>query len=320
MGDVVQTLPAAAELRGRFPKASIHWAIDDRWSELLLDNPHIDATVGVPMRAWRQANPLTGACAAARFVSRLRMERFDVAFDFQGLIKSSLLAASSGAGRTLGFKRPLLREQHAELLYTRSTATAVHHVVDRYRDLAAPGSGRSPAGQCAFPLPAGEPCGVLPERYVLASPQAGWGAKQWPAEHYGQLASLLFREFGVPLVADFAPGFEHRAEAIINHADRGSVIPQSSSILGLIAVTRRATAVLGVDSGPLHLAAALGRPGVAIFGPTDPDRNGPYGPGMSVIRVPGAETSYKRTAEPSPSMRACSPLAVLRILGPMLSR
>ena len=321
MGDVIQTLPAARELRRRFPRAKIAWAVDARWSDLLLGNPHIDEVVRVPMRALRNRDaPLAAARRAVGLIKGLRQSRFEIAFDFQGLIKSAALASMSGASRTVGFSRESLREPVADIFYSRRATSSMKHVVDRYRDLASPGSGASSLDRGAFPLPDGGPLGALPVRYVLASPQAGWGSKQWPPEYYAQLATLLLREFGIPLLADFAPGQEHRAQAIRVIAAEGSVVPHSSTILGLISATRRATAVVGVDSGPMHLAAALDRPGVAIFGPTEPRRNGPRSPLIEVIRTPGALTTYKRNAGPSPSMLACAPRTVLSALAPILAR
>src|SRR5439155_20434798 len=133
----------------------------------------------------------------------------------------------------------------------------------------------------------------LPETdFVLASPLAGWQSKQWPMEHYESLAARLKRELGIPLVLNGPPG---------------SSLPHESGLPGLIHATRRAIAVVGMDSGPLHLAAALDKPGVAIFGPTDPQRNGPYRSSLEVLRSPSAVTSYKRRAEIDESMRQVSP-------------
>jgi heptosyltransferase-1 len=143
---------------------------------------------------------------------------------------------------------------------------------------------------------------------VLASPLAGWGAKQWPLEYYSQLAEKLQRECGMPLVLDgptplHVPGTQAHV----------------STLPGLIYATRRATAVVGLDSGPLHLAAALGKPGVAIYGPTDPARHGPYGGTVGVLRSPEAVTTYRRTSEPDVSMREITPDQVFDLLDPIIS-
>jgi len=145
-------------------------------------------------------------------------------------------------------------------------------------------------------------------RFVLASPLAGWGAKQWPLERYAELARLLRQELAVALAVNGPPQAASQLEAI------AGAIPHLSGLPGLIDATRRAAAVVGVDSGPLHLAAALGKPGVAIFGPTDPARNGPYGGSLEVLRDPAAATSYKRRSEPDPSMLAITPAMVFESL------
>lgn len=315
MGDVIQTLPAASDLRFRFPDARIAWAVDSRWAPLLRDNPHLDTTIPVPLRQWRQAKGSLATWEVAwRLLWDLRAAEFDLAIDFQGLLKSAAIAASSGSACVLGFDRSLLRESIAELLYDRRMASARRHVVDRYRELAWFGSGSPPLGEAQFPLPAETSCHEMPERFVLASPEAGWGLKQWPREHFSTLAARTWEEHGVPLVADCAPGRESYVREIVRAAPPGAVIVHPSTVPQLIAATRLATRVVGVDSGPLHLAAALGKQGVAIFGPTDPERNGPYGNGIKVVRDPGAETTYKRISEPGSSMWACGPNMVYRRL------
>ena len=162
-----------------------------------------------------------------------------------------------------------------------------------------------------FPLPPGQPHSDLPEGdFVLASPLAGWRSKQWPAEHYRALAIRLRRELAIPLVINGPAGtiFRDIPEALLH----------TSGLPGLIYATRRAAAVIGVDSGPLHLAAALGKPGVAIFGPTDPARNGPYGESFQVMRSPSAVTTYKRGGSIDESMRQVTPDEVFEALRTLL--
>jgi heptosyltransferase-1 len=157
------------------------------------------------------------------------------------------------------------------------------------------------------PMPAGKPEGDLPAGpFVLTSPMAGWVSKQWPAEYFAELARLIAP---VPLVLNGAPGAEKELRAIA-----GNARIHLSGIEGLIDATRRAAAVVGVDSGPLHIAAALGKPGVAIFGPTDPARNGPYGGTITVLRDGAAVTTYKRESTVSSCMRAIEPAQVAAAL------
>ena len=237
-------------------------------------------------------------------IGELRAERFDLAIDFQGLLKSAILAFGSGAGNRLGYSRDQLREPLAGLFYTRSHAPIAVHVVDRHLEVAAVAGGRS--GGAEFYLPEGRAEGQLPEGpFVLSCPQAGWGAKQWPTSYYGELGDLLKREMGLTLVLNGPPGAEEQLRSI------GRVHAHCSGLPGLIWATRRALAVVGLDSGPVHMAAAVGKPGVAIFGPTDPARNGPYGGSISVLRTPDAETTYKRREEENTAMRSITPRMVL---------
>ena len=311
MGDIIHTLPAADDLRKTIPGASISWAVDSRWMPILAGNPSIDQAIPVSLQALRRSWLTRSAWGSARALTdALRVHGFDLALDFQGLIKSAMIARFSGAGLVAGFEPSLLREPPAGLLHTLRASSLSAHVVDRYRDLAAFASGRPNSGPAVFPLPPGRRRRVLPKRFVLASPQAGWGHKAWPARHYSSLAKRIWRTHGVPLVTDCAPGQEALAEEIRSAAPKGAVVLHSSTIEELIGATRAAQAVVGVDSGPMHLAAALRKRGVAIFGPTDPRRNGPYGDSIAVVRDPGASTTYKRGRDPSDSMRACSPAIV----------
>ncbi len=319
MGDVIHTLPAVADLRSALPSARIAWMIDTRWQHLLNGNRTVDEVIPFPLATWRRAGiGISGVAQAWSFVSRVQSTAIDIAADFQGLIKSAAVARLSGAECVIGFDATILREPLAGLLYDRRSGMSCRHVVDRNRALSAQIAGVMPSGYPTFPLPPGELCNGLPERYVLASPQAGWGSKQWPAGHFSKLADMIWHGFGIPLVADCAPGQEHHAEQIRNAAATGAVLVHVSTIPQLIGATRAALAVVGVDSGPLHLAAALDKPGVAIFGPTDPSRNGPYGSSIHVIRDHDAATSYKRGNVPSRSMQGCTPAMVFDRIGPLL--
>jgi heptosyltransferase-1 len=205
---------------------------------------------------------------------------FDRAYDFQGLIKSAVFARMA-ARETAGFDTP--REKAARWFYARRVARAGAHVVEH--NLALAGA----SGPARFWIPEGREEGRLPEGpFVLACPLAGWGAKQWPMANYRELAKMI----PAPLILNGPPG---------------SGLDHESSLAGLIHATRRAAAIVGVDSGPLHLAAALGKPGVAIYGPTDPARNGPYGGTIRVLRDARASTTYRRTDEPAASMLAVTP-------------
>ena len=292
MGDVIHALPAVATLKRAFPEARIAWAIEDRWSPLLEGNPHVDEVLRIERGSIE---------ALRRNYDRVREGRFPVAVDFQGLLKSAAVVFFSRAKLRFGFQHT--RERLARTFYSHAIPVRETHVVDCNLGLAEACGARERL--MAFPLPLGAPEGDLPDGpFVLASPIAGWRSKQWPLKYYEALAARM----DVPLVLNGAP-----SAASELHSLRGCLV-HLSGLPGLIDATRRAAAVIGVDSGPLHLAAALGKSGVAIFGPTDPSRNGPCGGAIQVLRSPNAVTSYKRSSEISPSMREILPDAVLAAL------
>lgn len=298
MGDVIAALPAVASLKHSLPHSRITWAIEPKWSALLEGNPYVDSVLTFDRRTF------SGLRSAW---SGLRKEPFDLAVDFQGLIKSALVAAVARPERIFGFDEASVRESPASWFYSTKVSIRSEHAVERNLDLAAAAGATGILR--TFPLPAGAPEGVLPEGdFVLANPLAGWGAKQWPLEFYSMLGARLRRECGVPLVLNGPTAVA--VEGTTTHV---------SGLAGLIDATRRATVIIGVDSGPMHLGAALGKRGVAIFGPTDPARNGPYGGTFSVLRSPNAITSYRRTSEPDACMREITPDEVFGALVPILA-
>lgn len=298
MGDVIHALPAVATLKHGFPGSTLSWLVQPRWAPLIEGNPYVDRAVLFDrrrFRSWREAwRPL-------------RAVRYDFAVDLQGLVQSAILASLARCDRIYGFHRTQVREKAAAAFYSNEVRTSGGHVVDANLELAA-AVGAS-TRLVTFPLPEGAPEGDLPGgEFVLSSPLAGWGAKQWPLEFYRSLARRLNEELGVALVLTGPPERARELEQV------DGAFVHVSGLRGLIYATRRAAAVLGLDSGPTHLAAALGKPGVAIYGPTDPARNGPYGDSFSVLRSPGAVTSYKRRPEPDASMARISPDAVFEAL------
>jgi heptosyltransferase-1 len=299
MGDIIHALPAVAWLKQMHPGSHLTWLVEPRWAPLLEDNPYLDRMVLLHRQS------LAGLVETRR---ELRTAHYDFAVDFQGLLKSALAASAASPDRLYGFHQSQVRERLAALFYSHKTLSRAAHVVDRNLELAAACSDRGiqPAKRL-FPLPAGRAEGDLPAGdFVLASPLAGWVSKQWPMDHYRALAVRLRNELGIPLVLDGPPG--------ANFAAAEAAVPHHSTLAGLIHATRRAAAVVGVDSGPLHLAAALGRPGVAIFGPTDPARNGPYGDSFRVLRTAAVQTTYKRGGAIDPSMQNISPDEVFQAL------
>jgi len=285
MGDILHAMPAAAALqRGGY---QLTWAVHPKWRDLLEGSGLVERLIFVDRRA---------RGGLRRAWAELRASQFEVGVDFQGLVQSALVLRAARCGRRVGLGFGAARERVASWFYGERVTPAVAHVVERNFELAEASGGRG--REFVTQLPPGRAEGALPEgRFVLAAPFAGWVSKQWPLERYAELA-LLVKERGLTLVLNGA-----EAQRATLAQVPGAWI-HVSTVAGLIDATRRAAAVVGVDSGPLHLAAGLGRPGVAIFGPTDPVRNGPYGGTISVLRRRGSETTYRRGREIDAGMRS----------------
>ncbi|MGA8029850.1 MAG: glycosyltransferase family 9 protein [Bryobacteraceae bacterium] len=297
MGDIIHALPAVASLKKSFPRNRLAWLIAPRWTPLLEGNPFVDELI--PFER--------GGVAALRDSwRRLRSLKPDLAFDFQGLVQSALSGRAAKPKCFFGFDQSVARERMASVFYTHRIAVSGPHRVERNLQLVE-AAGASELTDQAW-IPFGRDEGSLPSGpFVLTNPFAGWKSKQWPIEYYDTLAQRLQRE-GLQLVANVSE--QHAGEL----ADLKHVRIHTSSLLGLIAATRQATAVLGLDSGPLHLAAALSKPGVALFGLTDPLRTGPYGGRMTVLRVDDTATTYKRHDSIHASMKAILPEQVAEAL------
>lgn len=288
MGDIIHTLPAVACLKASFPARRLLWLVAERWMPLLKGNPAIDELVAFDRSSWP---------ALRSTIARLRRLRITDAIDFQGLLKSAIAGRVARPRRFFGFEFREARETLASLFYTHRVPVTGPHRVQRNLQLAQAVSGTSCLSQSAW-LPQGTEEGALPAGpFVLATPFAGWAGKEWPLERFNELGRLLQSE-GLELVANVSPSHSSRL------AGFQYLKVHTSSLLGLVGAMRRAAAVVAGDSGPLHLAAALGKRGVALFGPTDPEQNGPFGNTMAVLRVPGFGTTYKRDRSHHPSMEA----------------
>ena len=323
MGDIIHSLPAANLLKQAFPGATLGWVVEERWAELLCapsvprcgslsaQRPIADTVHTVNTRAWRQTLFSDAAWREMRASLReIRAERYEVAVDVQGALRSALIARLSGAPVIYGFAEP--RENAASLFYTRQVQARGTHIVEQNLSLAlavAQASGneisREP-GRIGVSTPHLLPRDEAAERecckrlerlgireYAVLNPGAGWGAKQWPPERYGALAKRLSAERGLRSLINVGPEEEFLAREV-EKVSEGAAAAFSGSISELIALTRGARIFIGGDTGPLHLAAALGIPVVGIFGPTDPARNGPYGTRSIVLRSPESVTSHKR--------------------------
>ena len=287
LGDIIHALPAIGSLKQSFPSSKLALLIAPRWLPIVAGNPYIDELIPPRLAAIRRLHP-------------------DLAFDFQGLLKSAFLGRLARPKAFFGFHKSVARERYAAALYSHRIPVAGPHRIERNLQLIA-AAGASQLSDEAW-LPPGRSEAELPSHaFVLASPFAGWAGKEWPIENYDFLARLLSTE-ALELVLNVP---EHRRPELktLQH-----VRMHTSSLAGLIDATRHAAAIVGVDSGPLHLAAALRKPGVALFGPTDPRLTGPYGGTIKVIRSDDVETTYKRHANVHASMRVITPQQVAQTL------
>jgi lipopolysaccharide heptosyltransferase I len=289
LGDVVHALPAAGALRRSFPRARLTWIVERREAALLRGNPALDEVVPVDTRGWRRVRTPVGALAAAGALAELRRHlagaRFDVAVDLQGLLKSGILTMATRAPLRIGFAAGRCREPLAALFTNRhvSPAADARHVVEQNLALLEP-LGVSGA-RIEFPLPthaAAETraedflaaAGLKPrDRLVVVNPGAGRPDKRWPADRFRDLARRLAGDAGAAPLVVWGPEERELAEAI---AGGPVALAPPTDLDTLLSVLRRASVVVAGDTGPLHLAAALGVPCVGLYGPTSAERNGPW--------------------------------------------
>lgn len=307
LGDIVHALPAVCSLRHSFPQAQIDWLVDRKWASVLDENPCINRVITMDRRSWRDV---------IRCVGQLRRARYTAAIDFQSLYRSAVLGRISGAPKRLGFDAQYSRERGAALFYTDMIHPHTAHKVEHNLELACAAGARTKQGsdQLCFPLPSApketdEVKRILAakniQKYFVLSPGGGWGAKCWPPERYGELHKALFRKYGWQGIVSFGPGEQELAESVRRSAGSSEPLVEMFNLRHLIALLRGASLVVAGDTGPLHLASALGVPVVGLYGPTDPSRNGPFSIGDIVVRKAQPEqTTYRRNKSVSELMLA----------------
>jgi lipopolysaccharide heptosyltransferase I len=290
IGDIVHTLPAVAALGESLPQTEIAWAVEKRYAELLEGNPHVRRVIPLDTLDWRKRWRAAGTAAEIeREVSELRRFRADIAIDFQGLIKSAVLARLSGAPRRVGFRGQWLRESLAGIFYTESAeAPGRRHVVEENLALAEQVGARPVARErWRFPLTVSAEAarrveqrlanlGI--ERFLVINPGGGWMSKRWAPERYAELIGELEHQASHTALITGSPTEEPAIREILQRANARRALYFASTVSEYIALVRRASLFVGGDTGPLHLAAAVGTPVVAIYGPTNPARNGPFAP------------------------------------------
>lgn len=291
LGDLVHTLPAAAAIRRAHPDAELDWIVDAPHRQLLELVPILTTIITLEGRdagAWRRAR------------ARLRSRAYDVALDFQGLVKSAALARLSGARRVIGFDRAALRERWAGLFYTeRAHVGERGHVIDKNMRLAASVGAADDSRE--FPVAQvdasriGEFVAGDPRPFAIINPGAAWPNKRWPPDRFGAVAQHLLDRHELPSIVLWGPGEQPLAAQVVSASNGAARLAPPTDLHGLIALARRARLVISGDTGPLHLACAVGVPAVALFGPTNPDRNGPWDPSdVSLSRYRTCDCHYER--------------------------
>lgn len=320
MGDILHALPVATAIRAALPNATIGWLIEERWSELLTaqgrkaspnsvspQKPVVNNIHTVDTRRWRKHFFRPSATAEIfGALGRVRRINYDFALDFQGAIKSGLFARGGGAAIIAGFADP--RESGARFFYRKKIQRHGEHVIEQNHALAAqalkPVLGGCELKLIAPQLPVDPAAEAWAESeiarlgiasFAIVNPGAGWGAKQWPPQRFGEVAIALAAHNIKTLVNASADEAELAREVV--EASGGNAFELRCTIGQLIALTRRARIFIGGDTGPLHLAAALEIPVVGLYGPTDPARTGPYGTRSIPLRHPKSETTFSHHRE-----------------------
>jgi len=303
LGDVLHTLPVAHALRLHDPTAYVVWIVEEREQSLLLHNPIVDELVVGPTRRWRRAlRTPSGARRVLRewaeLRDRLHALRLDVAIDVQGLLKSALFTVLTRAPKRIGFDWRHARGPLSPLFTTHRVIPPPEaaHVVDKNLSLLGPLG--IPVRDVEFPLPVVPEAewradtllrghGVKPDdRVVALLPATRRAVKQWPPAHYRGLAERLGTVPGIRVLLLGGPGEGALLDGIARDVDRGLIATADGAIPDLVALLRRAHLAIGNDTGPLHVAAALGIPAIGLYGPTRAERNGPYGPRGRAIQSP----------------------------------
>jgi heptosyltransferase-1 len=323
LGDLVHTLPVVPALRSAFPDAQIDWLVDMRWSPLMKLVCGINDVI--PLQP-----SLSGYLQCMR---RVRRAGYSCVIDFQGIYRSAVLAWASGAERRIGRDQKSARERGAAWFYTDRVAPLGLHVAEMSMSLAMRAGAQRP-GAMEFPIvvPPGE-VSQLRERlkregvqnYIVLSPGGGWKSKCWPAERFGSLCAEVWRRHGMRSIINLAPGEKQLGEAVVVHSLQAKPVIYCPELPDLVALLSGAMLTVGGDTGPLHLAAALGTKVVALFGATNASRNGPL-PWGTVIQNHSAQPpnyqrgNYIRGGSYSPEMLSITTDQVLQAVEQEIGR
>lgn len=332
MGDLLHALPAVSALRDVHPGWMLGWAVEPQWRALLRadsaaaavargpEQPVVDQVHIVPAKQWakRPLHPETWS-SMLRVRREVRHVSYDAALDLQGAVRSAMIARWARPARLLGEAEP--REHAARWFFSEPVPSAGMHVIEQAADVVrALAKDTLPLGLPILPIDgaAQQWCevagaGVEMEHAVLLHPGAGWGAKRWPVQRYALVGAELARRTGGRVVVNVAPAERELGVAVAVGMAALGVTPLllTPTVGQLIELTRNVALAIGGDTGPLHLAAALGKPTVGIFGPTDPARNGPFHGTFRVLRDPSSQRDHARRSEPEAGLLRIEPEAVV---------
>lgn len=286
LGDIVHALPVAGALRRAFPSATIDWLVSARHREFLEFVPVLDRRLVIHDRGDAGGGKGIGA-----MVRELRQNRYDVVFDLQGLIKSAALARSAGASRVIGFSSRYLRERISHVFYTEAYdpgGGGMYDPLERSHVVRMNLGLLSKIGLSVdvpeFPIgPVDSPVARALQqqtggRYAVLNPGAAWPNKRWPAARFSAVARAIRERHAMMSIVTWGPGEKELAERVAQETGGAAVLAPTTTLGDLIALLRGAALMLSGDTGPTHIAAALGTPIVGLYGPTRPSRNGPWAP------------------------------------------
>jgi len=310
LGDIVHTFPAVAALRQSFPSSEIVWLTHPRW-KFLVETSRLTSEV------WTVDS--RSLPSLRETIRRILTNSWSAAIDYQGLWKSATLPFFGRVPRRIGFSSRTVREFGVPLLYTDAVNATLPHITEQNGEL----SQHAGAKQATEPFDLQIPdvdesaiCQVLRkeqlDHFIVLSPGGGWRSKCWPAERFGAVARCIHESLGIRSVINVGPGDDDLVQPLVAASGAAAPVIHRGTLGQLMALLHRAECIVAGDTGPLHLAVALGTSSVALFGPTDPARNGPFrgSPEVGaarrdiVLRVPGVITTHKRHDQPHPSMLA----------------
>ncbi|MCH7667319.1 MAG: lipopolysaccharide heptosyltransferase I [Acidobacteria bacterium] len=318
MGDIVHALPVLNRLRQSLPDAHIGWVVEQVFAPLLEGHPDLDAVIPIGLRTWRQGPLSRRAWRELRaFFKALNDFSPDTVLDLMGSHKAGLIGACTLADRRLGLAPRDRREPSSAIWLSETAPARGTHAVDHMLSVLEAGqlvpSSDARASFGGRKLHA-EPWVQGPEEgdaFALLHPRTAWSSKDYPLESWRQVVRSIKQESGLETWVAWGPGEESTAHKIAQRAG-GRVLEQLQTIPQLVALSRAARIVLGGDTGPLHLAHALGTPVVCVMGPTDPERNGPYqAPGSAVVHRLPCSFCYQRLDEAKPCLLNISPERVV---------